>query len=431
MIMLGPAHRLDRPIRREPTTSEIIVNYGLILEKFERQALFSTPPTTPQNLAAEAASIKQQFRHYGIREIEFQPLDFYVAAAWHGEALMYRNAFLAFAAKETVSIKNLKPEDIAAIYIRFPDREKLEQSETMAAKSYQEARVGAWKTGHFADRLQAELLAIDLEDGRITRHKGNAAAAAKERQKLLKQLQSVIECLPTSGRRSEMELVYLLRNWAIESGVSHLVQVEHGLPQEDMARQKIDIRLLVGDLQIPLQIKTETHDNYRTEFYRRVRAKAALSVMGTGTNLVCIDTEALSATYALTVHPPIAQGEKLKFAAAKKAVLNTLLEGMPEEGRALLEELLFPVKKEKKSPAKEKGKKTTLAFALRNSGVPILRKFGLLGNDISAQAILKAKERLQELFPSILSVLTTEAEYLTPTDDQLKKLKAALEEKAA
>lgn len=398
------------------------VDYKVAEHQFEKACLYLTPEPWPDEVEGKAAEIRKKFPDHAQSVLEF-----FAATSWHNTANAYDTAFLAWAEiqlqERGKTMKDATPSVMKELYASFPDKELLEQREDRAQGLYRIATKGEWKTEKF-EKLDALAHHIDLQD-RIARHRLPEGESEQRQAELLGALGKVIDGMRLSGHRSELELVYLLRRWTQEKGLTHLVSVELGLPREDMGNEKADLHLIVAGIPYPLQLKTEVNDEYRREHYQQVRAKAAAAIQGTNTQLAVVGSDTLNFAYKNWGEGET-KADKAMVTRAKHAVLDPLIELLPPEAAGILATLTERKVSKPKSP--EQGKRLTRDFLINRGNIQTLTRIGLLSPADSANpvAIMKAKESLAEALPAISKIVRYQESFLTMDEETAQKIAAAL-----
>jgi len=399
------------------------VEYQVAENRFERYCLFLEPAPKPEDIERKAADLRKKFPDFAKNELEF-----FSGAAWHDRSNAYESAFFGWMEVRLKAqgrqMKDLTPEEIQDMYMEFPDKADLEQSEDRAIKRYQDASESFWKTARF-ELVDAQAHRIGLED-RAARFRLRGTESVRRQEELLTDFARMIDALRDSGQKSEFEVVYLLRRWSQEKGLSHLISVELGLPREDMGDKKTDIRLTVAGIVYPLQLKTEVmSDAYRMEHYQPVRAKAAAAIQGTETRLATVDTMSLTEAYRKWGRAETRQ-ERMAATRAKHAVLDALIELLPPESAELLSALTERKPTKPKSP--EQGKRLSRDFLIRSANIPLLIRLGALSSveAMNPSAIMRAKEVLAGHLPAISKIVGSQEVFQAMDDEMTKKIAATL-----
>jgi hypothetical protein len=396
------------------------VDYKEDLDGFEHRYLYDEA-VSADVVTAEAYKLE---RRYPLENQD--PAHFYIATAWHDAAIEEQNDFWSSmrsrSRRNQTDVLTLTPDDIFSYYVASPQRADQEAAENRAREAYRRAVQTSWKSRR-ADDVDARVLQIDLED-QIASFRLEAEDRERRRSALHDELGNVIDGLPSTGRQSELQCVYLLRAWMKEAGLDHLLAVRHGLPREDLSDQKADVVLSLAGTVVPVQLKTEaTGDAYLREHYERVRTKAAERTRRVGTTLLVLDTPKLKEAYAL-FRKGATGTEKAKGTRLKREILETLAHVLPKEAAPFIGVLLPPPPKESKRAAPERIDEDFLA---RNSNIPSLVRLGLLVvGDVRPESVRHAKETLRAHAADMADIFPSRAAFLNPTADQLERAKQAL-----
>ncbi len=383
-----------------------LVEYRAKVAELEREFLYGARQLPPD---VETTAKRIMERSPGV---EHHELGYYIGAAWHEIAnvhqMQYLDSLRDVSLSEKTGAVQATPDDIHAYYMTHPERQLLEGMEDRALEAYTKAKRGHWSTPFRASQLNAAILCLDLED-RIAARRLDGDARDQKRKANLHVLRRIIENLPLGGARSELSFMYVMRFWMAEMGISHVASIEHGLPREDMGEKKIDVRLLLGSRNIPLQLKTEVKDNaYLKEHYERVRRITAERIGDHETILVTLDTLALNEVYRLVVNPPETKGEKQMATRLKNKILDSVIQALPEEDAVIMKGLFLKQRPEK-TPTPER---ITRDFLFKHSDVRHLQALGLLDDGAGSTAVIQAKSVLFDSVPELARIFKTRAAYV-------------------
>jgi hypothetical protein len=399
---------------------ERLMDYKEAVTDFERHCLYDAPETYNRAIK-RGREIERRFP-----EMEHGPVEYYVGAVAHADANGPRFAFWhmedRITKKTGLTIDKLSVDDVMSYYHAFELAPAIMGMEDAALAHYEKAAEGGWQTVR-ADARDARALAIDLADRIVATREEDPEKRAEGRAFQLKRLAQMINGMPHSGRQSELKLIYLLRKWSIDKDVGHLVTVEHGLPSEDMAAEKIDVRLMLGAVHVPLQVKTEVmSDAYRREHYESVRAKASAAIQGSQTSLLPLDTEDLDTAYEFAM----GRGEKSAATRAKHKILDALAVVVPNEGQVFLQRM-SERKKTVESEAGPASKRITKDYLARNANIPTLVKLGLLEQgDVDPPSVRRAKDLLIEHASDVARVFKTQEAFEGMSPQLLEIARTAL-----
>jgi len=237
--------------------------------------------------------------------------DFFEALRHHEALNQYYGAFESSlgAVKDSDGSRKpsleLTPADVAAAYAKFNNRADLEKEEETVIRHYQASLREGWKLDK-TDSTDGKVLLNDLLYRQAVRMadpaKRQAAIAELDRD-----MRGVIDWLKYAastpeeqrknvGRRAEYQTMLLMRHWAAQNKLEHLVRLEHTLPRDDQ-KFGIDFVLWVGDQQYRLDQKVLSPDEYQREFQEAklsgARDKAAL----TRGSVIVIDSDRLRQAY--------------------------------------------------------------------------------------------------------------------------------------
>jgi hypothetical protein len=282
-----------------------------------------------------------------------------------------------------------------------------------------------WKTVRSED-IDAHVLRLDLED-RVATSRLDGPEREARRDAIQQEFGSRIDALRDSGAKSELQLIYLLRSWIRQSGFSSVMSAEHGLPHEDLGEQKVDIRLEIGSMNLPLQIKTaDLGDAYRKEHYEAVNAKASAAVAEQETALVTLHTPLIRDAYEAVRE----QGGKtgLRRASGLRRKMVEAIASQFPKAEAELIRLLLPEPESAPRSKKELVPKVDQDFVIRNSSIPQLVRLGLLPETVKdAGQVKSAKETLLKHLTVVAKIFPTREAYLSPSEEDIEQLKTALE----
>jgi len=395
-------------------------DFSRTLKKFEQECLFKY--LNPEEVAVRVKAIKKEFP-----DQQDGRLEFFEAVSWHERANQFWSGYLAhfeFQIKKMgATLQDLKVEDIQKIYKQFDQRGKLEQAEDKATELYDKSSKMFWR-GQYNDTNDAKIYILDL-----TRRRNILTLSGEELETALKNndraLQNVIQWMSPGGKRDEVIMMSMIRTWAREAGVAYLVDVEHGLPREDMGSNKVDYHLIVGPWKFGLQQKTEVMDDtHRFEHYEKVREKAEKATMYTTTKAIYIDSLSLAEARELAGQK-LSGSDKARYTRLKKHLLGQVILPLADERRELVLDLLnakFESKKKETEP-----KRITSKWLYQHADIPRLKALGLLGqNEFSAQAVLNAKQYLSACSLLISDIFGTQEAFLDPEPDMLERARFEL-----
>ena len=400
-----------------------LVEFRAQVAALEDECLYKAP-MLPTEVETRAKKTKESFPEL---ENEHGALEHYVGAAWHEYANTYRKGFIAYledeAKQRKIPIINLTEKDVDEIYQSFPDKQTLEATEDLARAAYAKATRRYWESIR-QDSNDARVLRIDLED-RVAQSRLTGEEREDVHRRNLKALESIVDSMTPSGRQSELKLLCILRKCILDRKVGHLITVEHGLPREDLAEEKIDLRLILGVKYANIQLKTElTSDEYRREHYEGVRAKASAAIEDQQTRLAVEDTDTLNTAYRSWVKGGETKAEK----AAGKRALNDVLEMLGQAMSKKSGGLFSLLKEREKKEVPLSGKKITRDFIARNSGIPVLVALGLVseGSPINVEAIRKAKELLSDNLPTVSKIFGSQEGFMERDPEKVAELRSEL-----
>jgi len=418
-------HFETNPFEKKNERRDSSLEHDLLVEEalFEHEYLYGAPKL-PTEVEDRAKVIKKAFPEL---KKEYGPLDYYAGVSWHELGNAHRSAFLVHleteAKERKIPMINLTEKDVDEIYQSFPDKQTLEGEEDRALSEYARSTRNFWKTKR-QDSVDAQTLSVDLED-RVARTRLNGAEREVARRRDLKALERIIDNMPMTGRQSELKLLYILRKVALDREVGHLISVEHGLPREDLAVKKIDLHLILGAMDVALQVKSEvTRDEYREEHYEQVRAKASAAIEEEDTRLAIVDTEHLEAAYRYWGKDGgETKGEKIAGTRAKNEILQMIEDALTKKAAGIFSLL----KDRKKKEAPPSGKRIDRNFLERNSGIPVLVALGLVSaSSLDATAVREAKELLSEKMPVVSKVFGSQEAFLERDPEKVARLRSAL-----
>jgi hypothetical protein len=210
----------------------------------------------------------------------------------------------------------------------------------------------------------------------------------------------------------------------MERNASHLVAVAHGLPREDFADEKVDVRLQLGSKSIGLQIKTEFNDAYRAEHYEKVRTKTLKAIEYQDTVLLVLDTEMLETAYRLYKRGSTT-AEKTAGTRAKNLILEALSKVIPEEASGCFG-LIYDGKK-KVEVEEITATNFTEKFVLSVTNIPFLVNLGLLQPGVvDAVSVKRAKEVLLNNRTLLRKVFKTAEAFSARDKDCTEQMRAIL-----
>ena len=400
-----------RKIGTEQETRLMDFKESLVL--FERDCLFGKPEM-PVAVEQRAKELKT---HFSELTSEFGSLDYYVGAAWHQKSNDYRNDILDRKGSASLSV-----EQVDQAYEDLPDRKTLETLEDKALEQYRSSTKTYWDSLR-QDQTDAQVLQNDLEF-RMVSARLRGAEREEAQAKLMHQFEVLIDQMPTTGRQSELKFIFILRTCVLKRQTSHLVSIEHGLPSEDLSDKKVDVRLLLGLYDIPLQIKTEvTDDAYRREHYESVRAKAKGAIQGQSTQLLVLDHEDLNTAYMNWAKAGATKGDRISGAHAKKRVLDRLSALLPKD-LPDLQSFFGLLSEPEKKEASSKGKRINADFLARQMGIPALVELGLLPQgSIDINELRRVREAMQSKLPQISKIFGSQEAFLERDPERVAQLK--------
>lgn len=404
--------------------------YYQALREFEQHALYDQPIPL-QRMLKLAEDFAKKFP-----DRDHHPLvEFYLGEAWHREANAYRTHFIQdigrMIAGRRVSVKRIKPEEIQDAYRRFRERAKLEEAEENALTYYLSSASKGWRGAYNIGHEQAMVLALDLQY-RMATYRLSDPKKTEAQHELNHRLQELIQVIPGkdleyAGVRREMELLYLLRTWMLNKGLSHSMSIEHGLPSEDLGKNKVDLRLVARADIFPLQLKAVSDDTYRTEFNEKFLAASRAKLHGTDTELAAVTVDPIVRGFKLALNPPEPSDRRrwMEAIRMKSWVLDDLSRSVPDLRKFIA--YLY-----EQRPKKKGEQPLTREFILANTPVALLRKFGLLpevGTPTMDQ-IRAAKKLLEPHIDAVIEIFGGTPEYLEPAPDQIDDLHDCLLQEA-
>lgn len=182
-----------------------------------------------------------------------------------------------------------------------------------------------------------QALLNDLANRRINRY-----AHADDRQlrffELDRQLERIIADIPANetGKRAELQEIYLIRRLIRDADMDHLIQIEHGAIREDLMKERgsIDMVITIAGQSWGVQAKTllqkasDTSRAIQYDVMQRAKQKASTQ----GTLLVEFELDRVTHEYAKVLKEDRTAISKLgKFEA-----LSPLFDALPADGRAFL-----------------------------------------------------------------------------------------------
>jgi len=263
------------------------------LKKFEHQCLIESK-LRPAEIEERIQSLRTEFG-----PLTDGRLDFALGASWHRLSNDYQGGFLRVLAKAAsvhgCKIVDLTPEQVRGLYADFGDRREMEAIERRALASYRAARTLGWKgeTAGHQKPYQAALLEIDV----LYRHWAATSTHPKFLDELEQDLRDIADKAEPLGIKRELQMLYLLRKWVREQGLSHIVRVEHGLPFEDSGTVKNDVKIVIGEQVINIDFKSYEPGPRSFGGQEERRTEAQKKVMGLTTLVVVINGRDVQEAY--------------------------------------------------------------------------------------------------------------------------------------
>lgn len=421
------AHPIVNPFDRESSPRRVddrLMDARELVAQFENDVLYG-PEQLPDAIQRRVKEIQGLFPDL---PQETAPLNYYLATTWHDLSNRYRRAFLkevrdAVRTRKT-SMASMTQSEMDRLSDQYDDRSILEQVENEAVQTYEMATKGYWKSIR-QDEQDAEVLENDLAY-RVATMRERGELRERTQKQLLQQLEAYIDRLPTSGKQSELKIMYLIRRLALDKGLSHLIQIEHGLPREDMAEKKIDLRLTIGSRMIPLQMKTEnTADEYRAEHNERVRAKVREVLEHQDTRLVVLDTDQIQDSYRHWKDTSATKGKKITYTRARNQLLEAIRTSLPEDITEIQEVFALLQGTEQKE-ATPTGKRMTADFLQRNLGIPVLVEFGLIPAGCMDMTLIRgAREKMTSNLAVLSRLFGSQEGFQQRTPEQVQQVRQA------
>jgi hypothetical protein len=203
-------------------------------------------------------------------------------------------------------------EEVARMYDGFIFRQTMERSEDRALDHYsrlldtKQDSIVELSSNISLDRTDIKVLALDLKVRRAERIPDD-----KERKAVLQALDRELvgiinEVDPEqTGKRLELEELYLLRRLIHASDTGHLASVDHGTPREDLRDDldssdvSVDLAVTAAGDRYSFQIKTLRHGVSRATRAKQtlIMGQAERKMEGKSTHAVRLETEAIEAAY--------------------------------------------------------------------------------------------------------------------------------------
>lgn len=349
--------------------------------------------------------------------------DFFEALEPHERSNQHYAHFISYL-KETASkppfkkpVDQLSADEVRAIYRDFPSKSQLEAEESDALESYGLAVAETWRLGRLdssdAAMLQVDLMrrraeriedakkradAIDAADKKLldvidglddlTRSKDPLVALgfpkgyAPQKEEVLSRYKELEQ--KNVGRRAEFQVVALLRSWARENGVSHFVEIEHTLPQEDH-RQGIDFRFRIGGSTYSLDQKMYSSDSNQKEYQDKKVSGAAEKAGERGGVVFVLDSTQLRDVFRDFLERKVAAKDRLR-------ILQGIAGALKDDDAKLLVSSLS----EKRKKSGERGKSISERDLVNFFSAKKLRELGLLAADAGVADILAVTKKALE-----------------------------------
>lgn len=241
--------------------------------------------------------------------------------------------------------ESLTRDEVADLYGRFVLRENMEEAEKSALGHYAEALKGGQRTiaelsdNISLDRTDVRVLANDLKVRQAERIP-DTMQRKTALQDLDRELAEIIRGVDEeqTGKRLELEELYLLRRLIHAADTGHLASVDHGTPREDL-RSDLDSEYVSVDLAVTaagdrysFQVKTLKRilSQEAREEQERILERARQKVQGTKTFVVRLETGIVQETYEASLRQAknVPTSRKDKFGA-----LEPLAGQMPPDKR--------------------------------------------------------------------------------------------------
>lgn len=280
----------------------------LEVEREMNRAISNPDTASIENDRGELEALKQLLQ--GIAEHEVVNIDL---KAWQAELSLEDHPELL--SREAVSEK----------FKNFNLKKPLEFAEKRAVQHYQSfLRLGS-KTGiQLTDNIRLEpsdieVLLIDLHCG-ITERSLNTEERRAELTKLDAELLNIIEHIPDdqSGKRFELQELYLLRRLIHNADTGHLASVRHGTPREDLRSDmgSVDLAIAAAGDVYNFQVKTFKSGTHQTgrALQAAIHERAERNLKGSSTHLVVLEAESVREAFEKLLR----QGKGLRHSLADK-----------------------------------------------------------------------------------------------------------------
>lgn len=386
---------------------------GFELHTLEREYLFSE--TTPEYIKDKTERLRSQYPNQPHARI-----DFFEASKAYETANEMHERYLKYIFERRDSskpISKMTQEEFYAIGETFPELIELHQLENQAFHYYQQSGKGYWK-GEYIESTDAKAYALDVQVEHAQRARGAEMRRSTLDEVRASMLKDVIPNVENKGKKFEYIFTVLVRDLIREAGAEHLVNIQHGLPIEDVAHG-VDLVLTFGDSAYDIQLKALADDGYRDEYNSELLKKSERK-LDENIKLLKIDPGMLDDCYKAMREEKPSMGQKRKLTTSGKQIIATLASFMGPDEAQFLE-----VFEGSKSAVKETegGKKLTDKFISANRPPALLIALGFLKEEDRANvpAILEAKKKMDPLIPEIKKAFRTETAYLQLDSTALKE----------
>jgi hypothetical protein len=349
-------HVPSSPFRRPEAVPEPATTYEATLNRVARRFIYDEEELDPNDIdqAIETASLQpavrrlEQERHEleALRELlqgmaAHERTNLYHHGAW--QATLVRRSRASGTPPEALS-----REEVSKAFEAFPFKKEQLHHERQAVTHYQrlldqhpEAEIRLSKNIRL-DRTDMEVLLIDLR-ARETERVPDERVRRDALESLDREFVNVIRRVPPdqTGKRFELEEMYLLRRLIHRADKGHLASVSHGTPREDLRADhgSVDVVLTAAGDVYDFQFKTFKSGTHREarEQQAAVHERAKRQLHDSATHLVTLKAEDVQEAYEASLRQ--AQGTRHTL-ADKYATLEPVVNTLRKDERARLLALL-------------------------------------------------------------------------------------------
>ncbi len=344
------------PFRRPEAVPEPATTYEATLNRVARRFIYDEDELNPNDIdqAIETASLQPAVRRLEQERHELEALrELLQGMAAHERANLYHHgAWQATLVRQSrasgTSPEALSREEVSKAFEAFPFKKEQLHHEKQAVTHYRrlldqhpEAEIRLSKNIRL-DRTDMEVLLIDLQ-ARETERVPDERARRDALESLDREFVNVIRRVPPdqTGKRFELEEMYLLRRLIHRADKGHLASVSHGTPREDLRsdRGSVDVVLTAAGDVYAFQFKTFKSGTHREarEQQAAVHERAKRQLDASATHLVTLKAEDVQEAYEASLRQ--AQGTRHTL-ADKYATLEPVVNTLRKDERARLLALL-------------------------------------------------------------------------------------------